>query len=520
MYVVIDADDDSNDCTSAGFSTTIGSKMYVLDEVCKRHYVDLVPTIIITSTDQRISIDLLRNFSQKHVALFLLLEDPDICESSDSNNIDENEAACYDVCRAAMSAITLAGVQSITLCASAYTERTVKPSVIAYRFNLSVVDYKIDELLNPSLCAKPILCVQTTLGLLSRTSKLVQESGQGTSIFPALIDSDFMYPLILAKYTCFLHAGFAWNRNGICDMLGDFVDSKILRETLSQLLFGTASEDVTDLLASTLDMLTTQRYLDVSDVPSNPESPINTRHENMAAEMFMTEKILWDLMKCNYKNVNISPMPTKEAFAEYLKVIRRAQSFFKYKVSDLSKFLLFENDGSGNNSNSPDEGGGDTALLTKESRMSIEVFEILSILHLLSAICRAIVLAYNMEEKHRQDRASNPNISFIDLMKYLQPGTKSDTVNTLLEATDFCANIWKHRYDVLYFNTGDLTGGSLTEVPKITKVNYKVLQKSLVKKYLFSKSPELPVLSVMHVVGEKLPVSINNIMAKFFGDRK
>ena len=504
LYLVTDTEDGNG----GELSTSIASKMYALDEVCRRHHVDLVPTVIINHSSQRISVDLLRNFSQKTIGLFLLLE---------SEGVDEeaSESLCYEACRSALSAVTLAGIRSVTMACSAYTRKMANPVVIAHRFDLTITDYKLDDLISPSLCTKPILCIQTTLGILAKTSQRVLDLGQNVSILPAIIDSDFMYPLVLAKYTCFLHAGFAWNRTGICDMLGDFVDSKILRETLSQFLFGAASEDVNDLLSSALDMLTTQRYLDVTDIPDNPEAPSSAGH-NVAQDMFVTEKILWDLMKCDYQDINISPMPSKESFTEYLKVIRRAQSFFKYRVNDITKFLS-DND---KNTNTKGDNG---AIKSKESKLSIEIFEILSILHLLSALCRAIVLAYNVEEKQRKDRDTNPQISFLDVMKYLQPGTKSDTVNTLLEATDFCANIWKHRYDVLYFNTEDTEAlGNIKQgnecLPKITKVNHRIFKKFSVKKYMIS-SQKLPVLSVMHVVGEKLPVSINTIMAKFFGSK-
>merc|ERR1711998_211816 len=222
---------------------------------------------------------------------------------------------------------------------------------------------------------------------------------------------------------------------------------------------------------------------DVADVPDNPEAPSSAGH-NIALDMFATEKILWDLMKCDYREINIFPMPSKESFTEYLKIIRRAQSFFRYKVNDITKFLQADNDQNGNKKG---DNNGNTA--SKESKLSIEIFEILSILHLLSALCRAIVLAYNVEEKQRKDRDTNPQISFLDVMKYLQPGTKSDTVNTLLEATDFCANIWKYRYDILYFNTEDTEAlGNIKDggpLPKIVKKTSKVL-KSLVKKYMVS----------------------------------
>ena len=122
----------------------------------------------------------------------------------------------------------------------------------------------------------------------------------------------------------------------------------------------------------------------------------------------------------------------------------------------------------------------------------------------------------------------------MELMKFLQPGTKSDTVNTLLEATDYCANIWRHRYDVLYFKTegsGDTLPSSSSSVSPApvgherqssssSRVSHRSFQRAITRKYIRSHGPELPVLAIMHVVGEKLPVSINTIMAKFFVDKR
>ena len=234
----------------------------------------------------------------------------------------------------------------------------------------------------------------------------------------------------------------------------------------------------------------------------------------IAADMFLTEKVLWDLIKSNFDGINISPMPSKESFTEYLKIIRKAQAYFKVKVNDITKFLHTEQE-----SDKIHE-----KTLSRESRQAIEVFELLSTLHLMSAVCRAIALAFNAEEKHSQ-AGTNQTVSFVSLMKYLQPGTKSDTVNTLLEATDYCANIWRFRYDVLYFrseterDTTTEKGGALV-VPPVVSYSFRTYQKSLARRYLFSKGPDLPVLAVMHVVGEKLPVSINTIMAKFFVDNR
>jgi hypothetical protein len=500
LYLVIDTDEGEN----ADFNSVIAAKMYALDEVCRRHYVELIPTFIISHHNQRISIDLLRNFSHKSLALLLHLESPD--NDNDNDATDFSESSCYDTCKAAISTIALAGIKSIILSTSSYVDKMASPEIIAHRFDLTVFKCDIDELLNPSLFTRPLLCFQTTIGLMSKSSLTAKQKSQSSYILPVILDSDFMFPLLFAKFSSYLHGGFGWNRVGVCDMLEDFSDCKILRETLSQFLFETPSEDLNELLSSSLDLLTLQKYSDDS-VPTDQINPNNNPKDRFNVEMFMVEKILWTLIKSNYKDINLSPMPSKEIFTEYLKVIRRAQSLFKYKINDLPKFIK------------TDRESGEDKSISNDHRKSIEVFEILSILHLLSSLCRAIILAYNVKEKS-PDYKNSPPCSFVALMKFLNPGTKSDSVNTLLEATDYCANIWRQRYDVLYFNTEETIEKSKLSNPQEIKIGtYKQFQKSLVKKYLFTKDPELPVLSIMHVVGEKLPFSISTIMAKFFSDK-
>jgi hypothetical protein len=523
LYLVVDVDENEED---GGQNMAIAAKMFALDEVCRRHYVDLIPTVIILTATQRVSLDLLRNFSSKTVALFLHLDQSQCSES-----------ACIEVCQEALSTIAMAGFCSVVLSCSLFVSKVVNPHLRALHVDLTVLLFNVDDLLNPSLFAKPILCTQTIHGLLSRASALVVERGQSVNILPAMLDSDFMYPLLHTKFICYLHGGYAWNRSGVCDMLGTFEESRILRETMSQILFNQASEDLPDLLTSALDLLTTQRYsgtcADSDEISAvrNTQGYFNTHTKRyllsiflflklyITAEMFLTEKILWNLIKSNYDGINICPMPSKESFTEYLKIIRKAQAYFKVKVNDITKFLHSDQDGS-------DKIHEKT--LSRESRQAIEVFELLSTLHLMSAVCRSIALAYNAEEKVRTS-GGNEAISFVSLMKHLQPGTKSDTVNTLLEATDYCANIWRFRYDILYFrmevekdaSAGRNDRGVLALViPSTVNYSLRTYQKTLARKYLLTKGPELPVLAVMHVVGEKLPVSINTIMAKFFVDNK
>ena len=265
LYLVVDVDcDDDEERYNA---TAMAAKMYALDEVCRRHYVDLVPTIIITSDTQRISLDLMRNFSQKTIALFLHM-DQSQCSS---------ESACFDMCQENFQTLAMAGFRSVVLSCSPYVSKLIKPALLAHHLGFTVLPFNTDDLLNPSLFAKPILCSQTMLGLLSRSSSLVLERGQSVNILPAMLDSDFMYPLLYSKFLCYLHGGFAWNRAGVCDMLGAFEDAKILRETMSQILFSQASEDVSELLSSALDLLTTQKYSDENVETGEKQSPGNTQ---------------------------------------------------------------------------------------------------------------------------------------------------------------------------------------------------------------------------------------------------
>ena len=63
------------------------------------------------------------------------------------------------------------------------------------------------------------------------------------------MDSDFIFPPIILKYYCFLHAGLVWNRDAVGDMLrfadpepilkSDIpTDLSILKEVVTLLIIG------------------------------------------------------------------------------------------------------------------------------------------------------------------------------------------------------------------------------------------------------------------------------------------
>jgi hypothetical protein len=53
-------------------------------------------------------------------------------------------------------------------------------------------------------------------------SSAVRCSSVSMSVFPAFMDRDFMFPLLLIKFYTALHAGLCWNKYAMEDMLGEF----------------------------------------------------------------------------------------------------------------------------------------------------------------------------------------------------------------------------------------------------------------------------------------------------------
>jgi hypothetical protein len=86
------------------------------------------------------------------------------------------------------------------------------------------------------------------------------------------------------------------------------------------------------------------------------------------------------------------------------------------------------------------------------------VVEMVLMLHMMSVVSKAIVLAYNSGEK--RFGADWPclvrGIPFSDLMQYLSAGVKSDVANAFLEATESSSDIWKIKFDYLNFESDSL----------------------------------------------------------------
>lgn len=79
--------------------------------------------------------------------------------------------------------------------------------------------------------------------------------------------------------------------------------------------------------------------------------------------------------------------------------------------------------------------------------------ETFAVMHLLSIVCRAIILAHNAMEKKGVNikTPSSGAITFAFLLSHLPLGTKSDVANLLLESLEHWASVLNRRFDLMWF---------------------------------------------------------------------
>ena len=230
------------------------TKLFAIFEVCSRHCVELIPTVVVSSLRQCVDIELLRNCSSKSLNVLFLFEQralanemlealsssvsEDATVSVSVNNIHINRKALTtrgieNVVSLAITNILqqaqLAGFCSVCIGASAWTQKAANPLRIASNLGIAAILHPDMDVVYPSaLFTKPVVSAQ---GFMSTMSECVAKArgdvlldsptssgGCNLSVFPAYMDSDFMTPMLMLKYYSFLHAGFTWNGSAMREM--------------------------------------------------------------------------------------------------------------------------------------------------------------------------------------------------------------------------------------------------------------------------------------------------------------
>ena len=496
--------------TPSDNSTT---RIYAIDEICRRHCVELVPTIVLNSINQTLPLEELKNFSHSMILLVLNYDYSDILSSLQSPTDDaevngdsdlkaeEVENACRNACEQSLIAVQQVGLKTVMISSNEWTRRTAAPLSIAIRLGLSAVYKNYSQMFPSALFSKPVICVHDFVSTLKLHSSRIQDQGSSLSLLPAFIDCDFMYPALLTKFYSFLHAGFAWNRNSTIDMIGDpssASDFGILREVASLLLFTQQLEKSAVAYSSILGVFTGELLKSTIATDETDGSSFQI------TELVKVEKILWYLLNSPADVENV-PAPSKIAASHCVRFYRRLLNIANWRLGAAPKGFLAE------------FAGVDHKATAKDS-YDLEIDEFFSVIHILSVICRAIILSYTSLEK-KQSIPSD--LKFGELLEHLAPGTKSDIANSLLESLEHCGKLWKKRYDrsfllsVFSGNNGsnssnDSNNNNSTSIPANSNRSENSKFRLNSKEQFLSQSlPPIPASEVFRSISEKLPMPKN-----------
>jgi hypothetical protein len=440
------------------------------------------------------------------------------------------------------------------------------------------------------------------------------------SIFPALMDRDFMYPALLLKVTgftgrfcptvlvsdsfivappaqfySFMAAGFSWNRASLLDMLGDPAgpdfNASIVREVMYLLLFPAKVDVPQTAFKAALDLITGTAYaaeFSSGGAPSHTFAPTpqtTPRHiERTSSDTSLNgtgdfsglqsptpepatlpiarhdfakaEKLLWSMLTA-HDELSTTATPSKAEAAACLRVYRRLLQTAHWKPDSLSSkqttrsgLLHFMSAATGANfsgdideSQDAGQGGGSDALQS----IVLEVEEVFCTLNLLSALCKALVLAHKTREKKLgpalfaglNGANDTSTVSLEELFESVSVGTKSDFANSILECLSNCAYLWRRRYEPSLLATfksanlllqkptnasPDSTAGTVSHPGGISGRPRTLVAHTLKeanRRFLLQDSPVIPASAVFRLVTKNIPLpkSVHEFIHLLFANR-
>ena len=255
-------------------------------------------------------------------------------------------------------------------------------------------------------------------------------------------------------------------------------------------------------------------------------SPIVLRHELAKAE-----KLLWALLTAHDDTTPVA-VPTKSEAATCLKLYRRVLHTAQWKPDTLVKqpapqpggLFSFVGLGGGSSfSRSMDDSNNELSGTGFESTPSIllEVEELFCVINLLSALCKALVLAHKNHEKKTGLTASAhgdeaaPVLSFEEVFSTLSVGTKSDVANSILECLNSCAFLWRRRFDAnlmtsfreanMLLSVKGNNNGKITPAESLRGL-VALSIKEANKRFLLQDAPSVPACAVFKIATKNVPL--------------
>jgi hypothetical protein len=364
-------------------------------------------------------------------------------------------------------------------------------------------------------------------------------------------ESDFFYPTILYKHNCYLHAGASWNRHAFEEILGNGLldDHTLLRPSLKFFLFSQPGNNEEERLREiVLDLLTT---------------PTNGTVCSTFGDVARVESFLWTLLASSQYSCDVIVPFKKDEIVECLKTFRSILTIAGWKANTATQHrqeISLNSNFRGTKSQLDLSNHSQTST---ENTIGIskvkETEELLQIFHLLSILCRSLVLAWNSYEKTHVHSVPTPLssssssplpndsmevITLDSLLSCLTPGSASDLANMILEGVKLChQQIWQKKYESFHIRHGfhalneedsllQLTSQSMDEetssqLNSPTSQSRNLLKKRFLKagkyfrtidrkRYLAVREIELPLRSIFQQICKHIPNYSLDILHKIF----
>jgi hypothetical protein len=493
-----------------------------LNDECKRNHIRLVPSLTFTTLGERVPVRRLKRFDNSDmVVLTLDFEQQEVAQelisamrekeaeilqqrtSSSSSEEEEDggigvatrvvtktdvENAVKQRCVDIMSSVKAAGYTTVTLVCNEWIKRVVNPLEVIFRFGLSGVERSGGVMCPARHTCKQVLCAKEFIRNVQYTVAKSRDAGSSIVVFPALLDSDVMMPLLLTKYHSFIYSGFAWNGLSVLDMLGESPsspDASVLREVSYLLIFQSMPDINLPEYKAVLGLFTGELFADASvqqhqqqgSEPISPAAAGNTAESRIVAK---AELVLYALLRSRENVGNFHALEHMDAIL-CVKYYKRLLSQSGWRMG--------------------------------KSKGSLEMDEFFSLVSLMHGLAKAIVYSYAGKEKimrslnsefsgagkgssgsggsnnkgssgslsayntpggtpvkaaggGNDDTADNNNdgnnggggqyqsgvVTYSTLLSWVAPGTNSDTANLLLEALEHFSVLWQRRYQSVWFH--------------------------------------------------------------------
>jgi ankyrin repeat protein len=490
-----------------------------LEERCNKDFIQLVPTITFTSLQQQFPAEAVKLFSHGMVQIVLLLEERNVGAEVMQSEVESQYAAAeregrgqpaeeergsprehvitaLDVdlaarsfCANIMASVQEAGFTTVTLFCSPWCRRVAQPAEVAIRLGMECVERPVGLVFPSQLFIKPIASSPEFIRVVAASLARSLQMTNSVAVLPAFLDCEFMVPMLVLKFLLFLHGGFCWNYSTTMDMLW-VVDEEGRESTAEARTEAAADEDESEEVAvgggeeegrsgpnKPLGRFDASIIRDVMSLllfqPPPSSSPsgapdaaqaaiislltgeLFSQHEaSEAVALARVERVMWALLT-SPSSVDDILVPLKSDAALCLKYYKRLLNAAKWSASAVTKPVQTSAWPWGKpvDSNGP----------------SLEVDELLSCVHLLSVLAKAIVFAHTTHEKTMQQQqkvdGSASHLSLRAALAVLPPGTNSDVANSLLEALERCVGIWKRRFRSLFIFEHNQQHGNERLVP-------------------------------------------------------